>query len=404
MSPPPNIAFVPPRPIRPAPLLVALVLAATACTETDPPPAMPPEVPVVEVIQRDQPIETEMVGETRGSSDIPIRARVEGVLVAMHFIGGRRVEKGDLLYEIDPRPFESKVIEADGGVAEARTRLAKARSDLNRIRPLAEMNAVSQVDLDGAQAQYDAALGALQAAEARHEQARIELGYTKIHAPISGRIGISKARPGEFVGREPNPVVLNYVSQTDPIRVRFSIDERRYLQLVRRNREEEKAGTPDRDAAIELILADGSVHSHRGHAAASDAAVDPSTGTFTIEADFPNPDEIVVAGQFARVRTVLKVRRNALLVPQRAITELQGIFRVFVVGEDGGVELRRVELGPKVGILRVVESGLKPGERIGLEVMRLREGVTVVPILTALDETGAPLPAKVEPREENEEG
>jgi membrane fusion protein (multidrug efflux system) len=376
----------------------------TVCTEAEPPPPPLPEVPVVEVIQRDQPIEVEMVGETRGSADIPIRARVEGVLVAMHFIEGRRVEKGDLLYEIDPTPFESKVIEADGGVAEARTRLAKARSDLDRIRPLAEMNAVSQVDLDGAQAQYDAALGALQAAKARREQARIELGYTKIHAPISGRIGISEARPGEFVGRDPNPVVLNFVSQTDPIRVRFSIDERRYLQLARRIREDEKAGTPDRDAPIELILADGSVHAHRGHAAASDAAVDPETGTFTIEADFPNPDDIVLAGQFARVRTVMEVRRNALLVPQRAITELQGIFRVFVVKEDGGVELRPVELGPKIGTLRVVDSGLKPGERISLEVMRLREGATVVPVLTALDDAGIPIVPKAESAEENAEG
>jgi len=404
MPPTPTPASALRRPLLSARLLVTLALTVTACTEAEPPPPPPLEVPVVEVIQRDQPIEVEMMGQTRGSADIPIRARAEGVLVAMHFIEGRRVEKGDLLYEIDPSLFESKVIEADGGVAEARTRLAKARADLDRIRPLAEMNAVSQVNLDGAQAQHDAALGALQAAEARREQARIELGYAKIHAPISGRIGISEARPGEFVGRDPNPVVLNFVSRIDPIRVRFSIDERYYLQLARRIREDEEAGTPDRDAPIELILADGSVHGHRGHAAASAAAVDPETGTFTIEADFPNPDEIVLAGQFARVRTVMEVRRNALLVPQRAITELQGIFRVFVVGEDGGVELRAVELGPKVGTLRVVDSGLKPGERISLEVMRLREGATVVPVLTALDAAGIPIVPKAESVEENAEG
>jgi len=381
MPPTPTPASALRRPLLSARLLVTLALTVTACTEAEPPPPPPLEVPVVEVIQRDQPIEVEMMGQTRGSADIPIRARAEGVLVAMHFIEGRRVEKGDLLY-----------------------RLAKARADLDRIRPLAEMNAVSQVNLDGAQAQHDAALGALQAAEARREQARIELGYTKIHAPISGRIGISEARPGEFVGRDPNPVVLNFVSRIDPIRVRFSIDERYYLQLARRIREDEEAGTPDRDAPIELILADGSVHGHRGHAAASAAAVDPETGTFTIEADFPNPDEIVLAGQFARVRTVMEVRRNALLVPQRAITELQGIFRVFVVGEDGGVELRAVELGPKVGTLRVVDSGLKPGERISLEVMRLREGATVVPVLTALDAAGIPIVPKAESVEENAEG
>ena len=158
-----------------------------------------------------------MVGETLGSSDIPIRARVEGVLTSMDFVEGRSVEKDQLLYTIDPEPFEEEVVEAQGMVAEARTRLAKAKSDLERIRPLAEMDAVSQVDLDGAVAQYEAALGSLQSAEARRSQAEIRLGYTRIYAPISGRISISQARVGEFVGREPNPVVLNFVSQTDPI-------------------------------------------------------------------------------------------------------------------------------------------------------------------------------------------
>lgn len=372
--------------------LIALgaALAVGGCGEAAPPPPAQLEVPVVEVIQRDQPIVLEMVGATRGSADIPIRARVEGVLLGMHFTEGRKVAAGDLLYTIDASPFESKVVEARGDVAQARTMLAKSKADLDRIEPLAAINAVSQQDLDGAVAQYEAALGALQASEARLEQAKIELGYTRIHSPIEGRIGISKARVGEFVGRSPNPVVLNYVSRTDPIRVRFAIDERRYLQLARRIRANEAAGE-SRQAVLELVLADGTLHPHTGHTVAADAAVDPETGTFTLEADFPNPEELVLAGQFARIRTAVETLEDALLVPQRCISELQGIFRVYVVAKDGSIEVRPVELGPRIDRLQVVLSGLMPEERVALDTMRLRPGLTVSPKLTALDSSGAVL-------------
>ena len=370
----------------PARCLWAALLAAPlawACGPDTPPPPPPPEVPVARVIQRDQPVVLEMVGETRGSSDIPIRARVEGVLLGMHFTEGRHVSEGDALYTIDPVPFEAKVVEAQGNVAEAQTRLTRARSDLARIRPLAEIKAVSERDLDAAVADFEAAKGSLQAALARREQAEIELGYTKIAAPIDGRIGISKARVGEFVGRSPNPVVLNFVSLTNPIRVRFSIDERRYLQLARRLRAEEVL-QPDRlppAGNFELILSDGTMHPHKGTLVALDAAVDPTTGTFTLEADFPNPDDIVVAGQFARVRGVADTIEGALLVPQRALAELQGNFRVHVVGADGTVELRPVEVGLTVGPLRVIESGLRAGEQVALDTLRARPGIKVVPIL-----------------------
>ncbi|MBW2267491.1 MAG: efflux RND transporter periplasmic adaptor subunit [Deltaproteobacteria bacterium] len=376
-----------------APVLVGLLafLAAVAgCSEPAPPPG-PPRIQTVDVIQRDQPIVLELVGETRGSADIPVRARVEGVIQGMHFSEGREVEEGDPLYTIDPSPFESRVIEAQAYLAEARTMLAKAKADLDRIQPLAEMGAVSRTMLDGATAQRDAARAALQAAAARLKLAKIERGYTKIAAPIDGRIGISEARVGEFVGREPNPVVLNFVSRTDPIRVRFSIDERRYLVLARhifRTRDKD-GGESAEGPGIELILADGSVHEHRGRTVATDAAIDPRTGTFTLEADFPNPDGLVLAGQFARLRAVAETRRNALLVPQRAVSELQGRFRVYVVADDGKVELRDVELGRKIERLQLVDSGLKAGERIALDVMRLRAGMTVEPVMVELDESGA---------------
>jgi membrane fusion protein (multidrug efflux system) len=374
------------------PLALGLAGAFLACAEAEPPAPPPPEIPVVSVIQRDQEIHLDMVGQTRGSSDIPIRARVEGVLLGMHFTEGSTVEEGELLYDIDPIPYQSKVVEAEGYLAEARTMLAKSKADLERIRPLAEMNAVSQQDLDGAVAQHEAALGSVQAAMARKEQAEIELGYTRIASPISGRIGISDAQVGEFVGRVPNPVVLNFVSLTDPIRVRFSIDERSYLRLARRLRAAESGETSR--AGLELILADGAVHEHGGRLVATDAAVDPKTGTFTLEADFPNPEGLVLAGQFARVRAVAETRKDALLIPERAITELQGTFRVFVIDENDEVELRPVELGPKIDQLQIIDKGVSVGERVALDAMRLRAGISVIPIPTTLDASGAAVEAE----------
>lgn len=382
-------------PPRRAPALLLLVLAM-GCSEPPPPSPVPLEIAVTPVVERDQPVVLDMVGETRGSSDIPIRARVEGVILSRHFTEGRKVEIGDLLYTIDPSPFESMVVEAEGYLAESRTRLAKARSDLARIRPLAEMKAVSQVDLDGAIAQFEAATGGVQASEARLEQARIELGYTKIYAPIGGRIGISEADVGEFVGKPPNPVVLNFVSRTDPIRVRFSIDERRFLHLSRRMKEIEN-NAAEHQGALELRLADESVHPYRGTIVATDAAVDPMTGTFTLEADFPNPEEFVVAGQFARIRASVETIENALLVPQRAIGELQGRFHVFVVGADGEVQIRPVELGAKIDRLQVVSSGLQPGDRVAVDTMRLRPGMKVAPSVVALDAQGVVLDVAAPP-------
>jgi membrane fusion protein (multidrug efflux system) len=371
--------------------LLSLVALLAACGSDAPPEAAPPEIAVVQVLQEDTQIHQDFVGQTLGSTDIPIRARVEGFLLSRNFLEGREVEKGQLLYTIDPAPFRSKVVAAEGQLAEAKTLLAKSRADLARIKPLAEMNAVSQQDLDGAVAQRDAALGSVQAAEANLELAEIELGYTEIYSPISGFVGISAAEVGEFVGAPPNPVVLNFVSKIDPIRVRFAINERDFLRLSRsiakaRHAGEQNTGEEPRDANIEMILADGTIHSHKGRVVASDAAINPETGTFTLEADFPNPDNIVIAGQFARARIPLEERKDALLIPQRAVNELLGNFRVFVVDDAGKVAMRRVEMGPQVGRLRIIESGLEAGDRVAIEgLLMLKDGATVQPKLVDFD-------------------
>jgi membrane fusion protein (multidrug efflux system) len=376
--------------------ILALTAALAACGPPEPPAPPPLEIPVVEVIKRDQPILVEFVGQTLGSVDIPIRARVQGFLESMDFLEGRNVEKDDLLYTIDPLPFEAFVVEADGYVAGARTMLAKSKSDLARIRPLAEMKAVSQQDLDSAVAEYEAAIGSLQAANAQLDQANIQLSYTRIHSPIAGRIGISAAKVGEFVGAEPNPVVLNFVSKTDPIRVRFAINEREYLRWAREFSElrEEIDGSekPDKGPGLELILADDTVHTHRGHVVVYDAAINPTTGTFTLEADFPNPNNIILAGQFARIRGIIEVRDDAILVPQRAVSELQGNFRVFVIRDDGTAEVRDVKPGPRVDNLWIMDSGLNAGEKVAVEgLLRLSNEMKVNPRLVSIESLSADL-------------
>ncbi len=375
-----------------SPVFLLVLVLLSACSEQQPPPPKLPELPVVEVIQRDQALEIEMVGQTHGSSDVPIRARVDGFLESMDFIEGRNVERGDLLYTIDDTPFQTAISEAQGGLAEAETALAKAKADLQRIRPLAGINAVSQMDLDAAVAQHEAAKGALQAAQAQVKQATILLSYCRILSPISGRVGISQAEVGEYVGGAANGP-LNFVSQVDPIRVRFSIDEKSYLKIARK-RIDRASGEDGQDhkspkgaLKMALILADGSVHDHKGQVVTSNAALDPTTGTFTLEADFPNPDRLVLAGQYARVRTNIDVRMGALLVPQRSIIELQGNFSVFVVDAQGKIEQRKVVPGPKINRLQIIASGLKAGERVVLEgVQKVKNGMTIKPLASAFDE------------------
>lgn len=367
-------------------VLAALsVVLCSACGEnTDSSATTALTVLVAEAEQRDVPLTIEMVGTTLGTQDVPIRARVEGFLESMAFEEGTFVAAGDLLYTIDAQPFRAKLVEAQSQLAASQTHLAKATSDLERIRPLAEMNAVSKQDLDGAVAQEAAARAAVQASEAAVELAEIELSYTRISAPIDGLIGLTQAKPGEFVGREPNPVVLNTLSDIDPIRVRFSISEREYLIMGRTYLADATAGgrrsgkNRERQRDLELLLADGSTHEHKGKVVAAAQAVDQSTGTYTLEAAFPNPSKLLLPGQFARVRALYEVIENAVVIPRRAVLEIQGLYRVYVVNEQGVVEAREIRLGPGSGQGTVVEEGLSAGEVLIVEgLQRVRPGMTV---------------------------
>jgi len=363
---------------------IALGLTQTGCDKSVPEAVAPPPLPVgvATAERRDVPQFVEMVGTTLGIQDVPIRARVEGFLETMNFREGGFVKKGDLLYTIDAQPFQAKLVEAQSKLATARTNLVKAQSDLARIKPLAEIDAVSQQDLDSAVAQEAAGRSSVRAAEAAVELARIELSYTRLTAPIDGLIGLSKARPGEFVGREPNPVVLNVLSDIDPIRVRFSISEREYLILARHylDRGGRMKGDDTEQARLALLLADGTEHKYPGKAVASSQAIDPETGTYSVEAAFPNPEGLLLPGQFARVRAPYQTLENAVVVPRRALSEIQGRFQVYVVGGDNKVVVREVEPGPEADSMVVISSGLEGGESVVVEgLQKVRSGVTVAP-------------------------
>ena len=338
--------------------------------------------------QRDVPLSIDMVGSTLGTKDVPIRARVEGFLETVEFMEGTFVTEGDLLYTIDAQPFQAKLVAAQSQLAASQTMLAKSVSDLGRIKPLAEMKAVSEQDLDGAVAQEAASRAGVRASEAGVDLANIELSYTRIMAPISGLIGLTQAKAGEFVGREPNPVVLNTVSDIDPIRVRFSISEREYLIMARTYMLEhentaraEARQRSDRPLNLELILADGSKHTQKGKVVAASQSINQETGTYTMEASFSNPSKLILPGQFARVRAPYQELENVVVIPRKAISELQGLFRVYVVDAAGQVSVKEITLGPKTGNDVVVESGLDAGETVIVEgIQKVRPGMIVEPV------------------------
>ncbi len=355
------------------------ILAVPACTQKKGAKSQGPmEVPVVTVAPENASVYFEFVGQVYGAADVEIRARVNGVLEGIHFQEGSAIQKGTLLYTIDPQELEQKLQEAKAQLAEAQTVLVRAKSDVDRYRPLAEMKAVSQRELDQAEAQYGVAQQQVESGKAAVRLAQINLGYATISAPITGTIGMTKAKVGDYVGQAPNPIVLNTISQIDPVRVHFSISEAQYLELVKSFKADPKQ-KKRADMPLELVLSDGSIHPQRGHIAFADRQIDSTTGSLLLEAEFPNPDKILRPGQYAKVRVIGEERKNVLLVPQRAVAELQGIFQLGVVQPDNKVDVRTVKLGPQINDRWVIEEGLSAGDRVIVEgLQQLRPGMQVV--------------------------
>jgi membrane fusion protein (multidrug efflux system) len=351
-------------------------LVAVACGDGEPAPPPPVEVVVAPVIQQDVPISTEWIGTTEGAIDAEIRAQVSGYLLSRDYHEGGDVKKGDLLFRIDPRPYQAALDQAQGDLGRARAALGKAQLDVARYTPLAAEGAVSQQELDNAMQARRAGEAAVQAASAAVEKAQLDLLFAEVRSPIDGIAGVARAQVGNLVGpSDPDP--LTTVSQVDPIRVSVPISEREYLRFAGAlKRLDGQAGT--RPATLELILADGSVYPHRGTAIVAGREIDPRTGTIEVKGEFSNPDQVVRPGQYARVRVVTETRQGALLVPQRALQEIQGVFQVAVVGADARIALRVVVPGPTHESLRVIEKGLAAGERVVVEgIQKVRDGTLV---------------------------
>ncbi len=377
-----------PKPLTIAGTLLFLLIAIACNKDKETKQAPPPTIQVVEVLQKDVPIYEYFVGQVYGQEDISINARVEGFLTGMYFEEGRRVEKGTLLYTIDAEPFIAAVAGEKSKVAEAQTRVVNAENEYARYQPLAETQAVSQSDVDYTKATRDASLAGLEAAKASLRMAEINLSYTQVKAPISGFIGKTLARVGEFVGRSPNPVILNTVSRVANVRVHFFLTESQYLFLAREIRS--RQGVVDRPAEakvdITLILSDGSTHPHNGKVDFINREVDAETGAILIQATFPNPELILRPGQFARVKIMMKQDNGAVLVPQRCVNELQGQYSVFVVNSENKIESRQIKIAEKYNDFYIVAEGLKAKDKIVLEgLQKVGSGMEVVPVVTEFE-------------------
>lgn len=364
--------------------LLVLTIFVFSCGGDDQSQLPTPKVQVYVTTATDVPIFREFVGETLGNTNVDIAARVAGFLETRDFVEGSFVKKGDLLYTIESQPFEEKVATAQSELAASQVNLANAESDLSRIKPLAAENAISQIDLDAAQARYEASIEAVKASEASLRAAELELSYTKVYSPIDGVIGKTNANEGDYVGASANTVVLTTVSYIDTMAVQFYLTQTEYLEAARRFIDETGTARPKETEAedddLVLLLSDGSAYKYRGSFDFIDRNFDTETGSILVQTLFPNPNQLLRPGLFARVRAEVDIVKDGILVPQRCVMELQGKFNVLVVTDENKVESRQVVVGPTIKEFWLIKEGLKPGEKViyeGLQVVR--EGQVVVP-------------------------
>ena len=354
-------------------------------------PAAPPAAPALPVkvappVERTIAVTVDYTGQTIGSETVEVRARVEGYLQSIHFTEGTFVQAGDLLYEIDKDKATETVEQAVGELNIAKANLGKAQTDVARYAPLLEKNAISREEYDTAVAAEKAASASVDAATAKVNRARIQLGYATVRAPMAGLVGKTEVDVGNLVGRG-QATLLTTISKVDPIYVNVRLSESDLLEYQRKRKESGQPGAQD----IALFLSDKSEHPHRGKVAVVDRNVDAATGTLLIKISFPNPDQTVRPGQFARIQGVRERIENALLVPQGAVEELQGTYRLYLVGDGDLVEVRTVKVGSRQGPLWVIAEGLKPGDRVIVEGrQKVKAGMRVAPQVVELLDPSAP--------------
>ncbi len=380
----------------------------------------PPAVEVVQVEQKDVPIYSEWIGTLDGLVNADIKAQVSGYLLKQAYAEGSSVKKGQLLFEIDPRPFQAVLEQAQGQLAQANGQLAQARAqltqtqaqvavaeanqvrtqlDVDRYVPLAKQQAITQQDLDNsiqnnlvskaqvqaskaqvetARAQIQAAQALVQAATATVSTAQLNLGFTRLLSPIDGVAGIALQQVGALVNPTSGPVTT--VSTVDPIKVYFTVSEREYLDFHRRYSTQASVDAERKQLRLELILSDGTVYPRPGNFYFADRQVNQGTGAIRVAGLFPNPGNLLRPGQYGRVRTSTRTKAAALLIPQRSVTELQGTFQVAVVDNENKIDIRNVKTSDRVGTRWIVDEGLKPGERVVAEgVQKVRPGMPVIP-------------------------
>jgi membrane fusion protein (multidrug efflux system) len=402
--------------------LLAALSAFCGCSNTTKAggPAEKPIVEVVRVKQQDVPIYGEWIGTLDGFVNATIKAQVTGYLSKQDYAEGSFVKKGQPLFEIDPRPFRAALDQARGQLAQANGQLAQSKAqllqaeaqlavaeanqgktqlDVDRYRPLAEQQAITQQDLDNAvqgnlaakaqvqaakaavetaKAQIQAANAAIEAAKAAVETATLNMGFTRLISPIDGIAGTARQQVGDLASPSAPPVTT--VSTVDPIRAYFTIGEDEYLSYHRLLESRTSVGAVAEKTPLELVLADGSVYPKRGSLFFEGRSVNQNTGAIRIAGLFPNPGNILRPGQYAKVRMIIRTSRGALLVPQRAVTELQGSYQVAVVADDGRVEIRTVKVGDRINTMWIITEGLKPGEQVVAEgVQKVRPGMIVQP-------------------------
>jgi RND family efflux transporter MFP subunit len=356
-------------------LVLGSCLSGSGCGNKAASAPPPPVVEVVNVVQQDTPIYSEFVATLDGFVNAQIQARVSGHVIQQSYQEGSVVRKGQVLFEIDPRPFRAALDQAKAQLAQAEAQLGKAKLDVERDTPLAQARAIAQSQLD---TEIQAKLGAqaqVQAAKANVEQARLNLEYTQVTSLISGVAGIAQVQIGNLVGPSS---VLTAVSQLDPIKAYFTVSEQEFTDFHRRFPTQESVEEQRKRMPLELVLSDGSVYEHPGTVYFADREVNAATGAIRIAGVFPNPNNLLRPGSYGRVRLSARTRPGALLVPQRAVTELQGSHQVAVVGNDNKVSIRPVTVGERVGKMWIVTDGLKPGERVVVEgLLKVRDGVPV---------------------------
>ena len=352
------------------------VFLITGCGSTTAAPAIPtPEVEVASVVQKDVPIFSEWVATLDGYVNAQIQPQVTGYIVRQTYKEGSFVRKGQILFQIDPRPFRALLDQANAQLAQSEAQLGKTEMDVGRDTPLARERAIAQSQMDNDIQANRAAKAAVKAAEAQVEQARLNLEFTDVKSPVDGMAGIAQVQIGNLV----NPTtVLTTVSQINPIKAYFSISEQEYLHYAERINAQTQREIPSDGPPFDLILANGSIYPHKGTGLLTNRQVDTATGSIQVVCSFPNPHNILRPGQFGRLRAAAEVRRGALLVPQKSVSELQGAYQLAVVGSDNKVSIRPVTVGERVGQAWIIESGVKPGELVIVEgVQKVRNGSLV---------------------------